>query len=93
MICCSVSDIVAATGCALVSGSGDTRVSGVAIDSRKVARDGLFVAFGGERVDGNDFVPKALEAGASARSTAAPASSCCASPRGGARGRIGASWA
>ena len=66
MICCSVSDIVAATGCALVSGSGDTRVSGVAIDSRKVARGGLFVAFGGERVDGNDFAPKALEAGAAA---------------------------
>lgn len=66
MICCSVSDIVAATGCALVSGSGDTRVSGVAIDSRKVARGGLFVAFGGERVDGNDFAPKALEEGAAA---------------------------
>ena len=66
MIECFVSDLVAATGCALVAGGASTRVAGIAIDSRKVVRGGAFVAFGGERVDGNDFAPKALEAGAAA---------------------------
>lgn len=39
-------------------------VSEVTIDSRSVAPDSLFVALPGERVDGHDFVPQALTAGA-----------------------------
>ena len=42
------------------------RVVGVAIDSRKVEDGCLFVALVGERVDGNDYVGRALEAGAAA---------------------------
>jgi UDP-N-acetylmuramoyl-tripeptide--D-alanyl-D-alanine ligase len=41
-------------------------VSGVAIDSRRVARGDLFVALAGERADGADFADDALAAGAAA---------------------------
>ena len=39
---------------------------GCVIDSRAVERDCIFVAFPGERVDGNDFAGRAIEAGAAA---------------------------
>lgn len=39
-------------------------VSGVAIDSRKVEKDFLFVAIKGARVDGHDFIPQVMENGA-----------------------------
>ena len=43
-----------------------------AIDSRRVAPGGLFVALPGENTDGHDFVPSALTAGASASLVARP---------------------
>lgn len=58
--------IVQATGARLVCGPVDREISDVAVDSRAVAQGGLFVAFPGERVDGNDFAPAALAAGAGA---------------------------
>lgn len=39
-------------------------VAGVVLDSRKIEKDFLFVATKGERVDGHDFIVKALEKGA-----------------------------
>lgn len=42
----------------------DVEVGEVAIDTRKLAPGGLFAAFKGERVDGHDFLPQALAAGA-----------------------------
>ncbi len=39
-------------------------VSGVAIDSRRVGRDYLFVPIVGERVDGHDFISQVFEKGA-----------------------------
>lgn len=41
-------------------------ITGVQIDSRKVAAGDLFVAIPGERVDGHDFVADVLKAGAAA---------------------------
>lgn len=41
-------------------------VTGVSIDSRTVRRGDLFVALKGERVDGHDFITKAVSAGAAA---------------------------
>ena len=66
MISCTANDICAATGAALVAGPGEARLAGVAIDSRKVGPGALFVAFPGERVDGNDFAAAAVAAGAGA---------------------------
>ena len=40
------------------------RAHGVSIDSRKIARDDLFIALKGPTNDGHDFVAKALAAGA-----------------------------
>lgn len=47
-------------------GGEETEISGVAIDSRKVTKGGLFVAMKGTQVDGHKFIPKAIELGAAA---------------------------
>ena len=47
-----------------IIGSAETEVTGVNIDSRKVAPGNLFVAMKGTQVDGHKFIPKALEQGA-----------------------------
>lgn len=39
----------------------DREVSGVAIDSRKIETDHLFVPIKGARVDGHDFIPQVME--------------------------------
>ena len=39
--------------------------SSVAIDSRKVQKDTLFVAIKGARVDGHSFIPQVMEQGPS----------------------------
>jgi len=49
----------------LVDGrSADTRVTGFAIDSRKVAPGTVFGAFPGLKVNGEDYIPQAVAAGA-----------------------------
>ena len=49
-----------------VSGEVEDRwVSSVAFDSRKVEKDGLFVAIEGTQVDGHDYIGRAVAAGAS----------------------------
>ncbi len=45
--------------------TADVVVNGVVWDSREVACGCAFLAIAGERVDGNDFIPQAMEAGAS----------------------------
>lgn len=42
----------------------DCEISGVAIDSRKIEPDFLFVPIKGERVDGHTFIPQVMEQGA-----------------------------
>ena len=42
----------------------DIEVTGIAIDSRKVKKGGLFIPICGERVDGHSFIPAVMEAGA-----------------------------
>ena len=39
-------------------------VAGVAIDSRKIENDWLFIPIKGERVDGHSFIPQGIEKGA-----------------------------
>ncbi len=48
----------------LVSGGGEALVTGFAIDHRKVAPGTIFGAFPGARVNGEDFIPAAVAAGA-----------------------------
>ncbi|HVR90927.1 MAG TPA: UDP-N-acetylmuramoyl-L-alanyl-D-glutamate--2,6-diaminopimelate ligase [Novosphingobium sp.] len=55
--------LAAGAGIAL-PGSGDTQVTGFAIDNRKVAPGTVFGAFQGSKVNGEDFIPAAVTAGA-----------------------------
>ncbi len=48
----------------LVSGSGETMVNGISIDSRCVEPGAAFVAFSGEHADGHDFLEEAIARGA-----------------------------
>lgn len=48
-----------------VLGTTDQTVAGIAIDSRKVQNNYVFVAIKGEKVDGHHFIEKAIELGAS----------------------------
>src|SRR4051794_27230670 len=47
-----------------IIGSVDRAVESIAYDSRRVQRDGLFVALRGEKSDGHDFIGQAIEKGA-----------------------------
>ena len=89
MVEIAVKHLQSTTGARLVAGDPERVCRGVEIDSRQVGPDSVFVAFPGERVDGNAFAPAALSAGAGAvvltreqttpsspsRSSAAPPSS------------------
>ncbi len=56
----TVSELARLAGGRVVQG-GDTVVESVAIDSREVKPDAMFFAIQGERLDGHQFVPQALE--------------------------------
>jgi UDP-N-acetylmuramoyl-L-alanyl-D-glutamate--2,6-diaminopimelate ligase len=47
-----------------IIGPVDRAVESIAYDSRRVQRDGLFVALRGEKSDGHDFISQAIEKGA-----------------------------
>src|SRR4029077_18631930 len=47
-----------------IIGPVDRAVESIAYDSRRVQRDGLFVALRGEKRDGHDFIGQAIEKGA-----------------------------
>ena len=47
-----------------IVGDSEREVTGIEIDSRKVAAGGLFVAMKGTQVDGHRFIEKAVEQGA-----------------------------
>jgi UDP-N-acetylmuramoyl-L-alanyl-D-glutamate--2,6-diaminopimelate ligase len=51
-------------GAEVLAQSGDSDIKGVAYDSRQVKPGFLFVAMRGESIDGNQFIDRALNAGA-----------------------------
>ncbi|HEX9092868.1 MAG TPA: UDP-N-acetylmuramoyl-tripeptide--D-alanyl-D-alanine ligase [Coriobacteriia bacterium] len=66
MLTLAAGRIAEVAGGELVSGSPDTMVNGVSVDSRTVTAGCAFVAFAGENVDGHVFAAEALRAGARA---------------------------
>ena len=58
--------LVAAIPVRQVIGTLDRSVESIAYDSRRVQRNGLFVALRGEKTDGHDFIDQAIEKGATA---------------------------
>ncbi len=61
----TISELARMSGGRVVQG-GDTVVESVVIDSREVKPDSVFFAIRGERLDGHQFVPQALESGRAA---------------------------
>lgn len=61
-----VEEILKAVKGKLLSGDPRMRVSGVSTDSRKIRRRELFFAIKGERFDGHNFIPQAVDKGAAA---------------------------
>lgn len=59
-----LSDVLKSTDYKLVRGNLNTIVEGIAYDSRKVVKNGVFVCISGTIVDGHNFIDKAIENGA-----------------------------
>ena len=57
--------LAAATPVRNVIGTLDRPVESIAYDSRRVQRNGMFVALRGEKTDGHEFIGQAIEKGAS----------------------------
>jgi UDP-N-acetylmuramoyl-tripeptide--D-alanyl-D-alanine ligase len=78
----AIADVVRWTGGALVAGAAERECRGVSIDSRRVAKDQLFVAIRGPRHDAHGFLADAVAAGAAGllveRGAARPAAGSCA---------------
>lgn len=64
MVKIAVDQLADATGARVVARGAHGVCRGCVIDSREVSEGNVFVAFPGERVDGNAFAPKAIDAGA-----------------------------
>ena len=76
MLKMSVTDLVRATGAAVLVQGAPEVAGSVVIDSREVEPGSVFVAFAGEKVDGNAYLDAALNAGAGlVVATAEPAAS------------------
>ncbi len=61
-----LSDILYKISLQTVSGKTDFEIKDLQFDSRSVQKGSLFFAIPGTQVDGHDFIPKAIEQGASA---------------------------
>ena len=59
----TTSDILAATGGRLLSGSSDTAFTGIGIDSRQLMPGSLFIAIEGDTHDGHTFAPEVVALG------------------------------
>jgi len=57
--------LLSATAVRQVIGTPDRTVENIAYDSRRVQRNGMFVALRGEKSDGHEFIGQAIEKGAS----------------------------
>ncbi len=66
MICMTATELARATGAAVLNDSGEAASGEVVTDSRQVGAGDVFVAFSGERSDGNAFLAQAARAGAGA---------------------------
>ncbi len=66
MISLNLREIASAISARPVGGIADAAVCSIAVDSREVVQNGVFIALRGERFDGHDFVAAAANAGCAA---------------------------
>ncbi len=64
MLPLSASEVEQATSGTLVSGSGETSIDGIALDTRTINPGDLFIPIKGENYNGHDFLSQALARGA-----------------------------
>ena len=60
----SINDIAKATGGKIICGSDKGVIHAITTDSRQADKDVLFIPLKGERADGHDYIPSALDKGA-----------------------------
>lgn len=60
----SINDIVKATSGKIICGSDKGVIHAITTDSRQADKDVLFIPLKGERADGHDYIPSALDKGA-----------------------------
>src|SRR4051794_41962923 len=86
-----LSELLRASGVAAeLRGEGSVEIRDLAYDSGRAGPGTLFFCFSGERTDGHDFAPAAVEAGASALVGERPPELDVPQARGGgARGAMG----
>lgn len=61
----TINEILKSTGGRLISGTANTAISGISIDSRTVKEGELFVSIKGDKFDGHEFIEDAIMKGAS----------------------------
>ncbi|MBI2026823.1 MAG: UDP-N-acetylmuramoyl-L-alanyl-D-glutamate--2,6-diaminopimelate ligase [Deltaproteobacteria bacterium] len=61
-----IKDLLKNLSCAKVIGKDEINVSNIHYDSRKIKKEGLFIAIQGKRFDGHDFIEEAKKNGACA---------------------------
>ena len=69
MLKITVREVACATGGRILCGNKDTEINSVMTDSRKEAKNALFIPFKGEKSDGHNFIANAFENGAVATLT------------------------
>ena len=62
----TLKQLIAATKPIKIIGDTDIEVNGIEIDSRQIKADNAFIAMRGTQADGHNYIPKALELGATA---------------------------
>ena len=60
----SINDIAKATSGKIICGSDKGVIHAITTDSRQADKDVLFIPLKGERADGHDYIPSALDKGA-----------------------------
>ncbi len=65
MVSFDCAELLSAVDGKLLWGNPDSFFSGITTDSRKVAKDNLFIPLIGEKFDGHDYIEQCFEAGAS----------------------------
>lgn len=59
-----LSEILYKAGLEEISGKTNIAISGITLDSRKLKKDGLFIAVRGTKIDGHNFINTAIDNGA-----------------------------
>lgn len=69
----TLQDVIHATGGHLIGGPAEAKMQTICTDSRKIAKESLFIAIKGDTFDGHEFLQKAADGGSVAALVHSPA--------------------